>query len=119
MAGKFTYADLTYLESVSMGDTELIGEMIRIFIDQLPEFTDGLKEHLNTVEYTALGALAHKAKSSVAAMGMHSLAADLKTLEMSATAGKDPELYPILVNRFIDQVTLTGAELTAYLKTTG
>lgn len=117
MAGKFTFADLTYLESMSMGSNELIIEMVQIFIDQLPEFTEGLTAHLQNGDFMALGALAHKAKSSVAVMGMESLATDLKTLELSAKAGKDQELYPILVNRFIEQVTLTGAELLAYTKT--
>jgi HPt (histidine-containing phosphotransfer) domain-containing protein len=114
MAGKFTYADLAYLESMSMGSNELIIEMIQIFIDQLPEFTEGLTAHLEKGEYQQLGALAHKAKSSVAVMGMEALASDLKTLELSAKAGKDPENYPIIVQRFIDQVTLTAGELKAH-----
>jgi HPt (histidine-containing phosphotransfer) domain-containing protein len=117
MAGKFTYADLTYLESMTMGSNELVIEMIKIFIDQLPEFTEGLVEHLKNKDYTALGALAHKAKSSVAVMGMNQLAADLKTLEICAKAGTDPESYPTLVDRFLEQVTLTGEELGAYAKT--
>ncbi len=117
MAGKFTFADLTYLENLSSGDSELMREMIQIFIDQLPEFSEGLATHLKNGEYTALGALAHKARSSVAAMGLNSLAADLKTLEISTRAGNDPELYRVLVERFIDQVTLTGSELEAYMKT--
>lgn len=119
MAGKFTYADLTYLESVSMGSNELIVEMIQIFIDQLPEFTEGLAVHLKNGDYLALGALAHKAKSSVAVMGMDALAADLKTLELSAKAGIKPESYPVLVDRFIEQVTITGSELGGYAKTIG
>jgi HPt (histidine-containing phosphotransfer) domain-containing protein len=117
MAGKFTFADLAYLESMSMGSNEMIVEMIQLFIDQLPEFTEGLAEHLKNKEYIALGALAHKAKSSVAVMGMDALAHDLKTLELSAKAGENPENYPILVQRFIEQVTLTGSELAAYAKT--
>jgi HPt (histidine-containing phosphotransfer) domain-containing protein len=116
MATKFTYADLTYLESMSMGSNELIIEMIQLFIDQLPEFTEGLTEHLKNGDYMALGALAHKAKSSVAVMGMESLATDLKTLEISAKSGVDTDQYPVLVKRFIEQVTLTGAELQAYSK---
>lgn len=119
MTGNFTYADLTYLESMSMGSNELIVEMVQIFIDQLPEFTEGLTAHMNNGDYPALGALAHKAKSSVAVMGMESLATDLKTLEISAKAGDNPETYPTLVNRFIEQVTLTGSELAAYVKTLG
>ncbi|MDD4644914.1 MAG: Hpt domain-containing protein [Bacteroidales bacterium] len=116
MAGKFTYADLTYLESMSMGSNEMIAEMIQIFIDQLPEFTEGMALHLKNKDYIALGSLAHKAKSSVAVMGMESLATDLKTLEISAKSGKDPETYSTLVERFTDQVTLTGQELNAYVK---
>jgi len=116
MAAKFTYADLTYLESMSMGSNELIIEMIQIFIDQLPEFTEGLTEHLQDGDYMALGALAHKAKSSVAVMGMESLATDLKTLELSAKAGTNADQYPALVKRFIEQVSLTGAELQDYTK---
>ena len=117
MAGKFTYADLTYLESMSMGSNEMIVEMIQIFIEQLPEFTEGLSEHLNNKDYLALGAMAHKAKSSVAVMGMSALATDLKTLELSAKAGTDIDTYPVLVNRFIEQVTLTGQQLMDSSKT--
>jgi len=117
MAGKFTYADLTYLESMSMGSNEMIVEMIQLFIDQLPEFTEGMTQHLGNGDFTALGALAHKAKSSVAVMGMESLAGDLKTLELSAKAGTDQEQYPLLVSRFIEQVTLTGSELGDYART--
>jgi HPt (histidine-containing phosphotransfer) domain-containing protein len=119
MAAKFTYADLAYLESMSMGSNELILEMIQIFIDQLPEFTEGLTAHLGKGDYIALGALAHKAKSSVAVIGMNSLANDLKTLEINAKSGTEKDQYPALVNRFIEQVTLTADELTAYAKTIG
>ena len=66
MAGQFTYADLTYLESMSMGSQEMVNEMIQIFLDQIPEFTGGIKDNLDKKDFIALGALAHKAKSSVA-----------------------------------------------------
>jgi len=115
MAAKFTYADLTYLESMSMGSNEMVVEMIRIFLDQIPEFTEGLQKLLEEQNYVELGALAHKAKSSVAVMGMNQLADDLKTLELNAKAQTDPESYPVLVNRFIEQVTVTGQELEAYV----
>ena len=117
MAGTFTYADLSYLESMAMGSNDLIREMIQIFVDQLPEFTEGLALHLKDNQLTALGALAHKAKSSVAVMGMNDLATDLKTLELTSKSGENPEMYPVLVERFIEQVTVTGRELSDYAKT--
>jgi HPt (histidine-containing phosphotransfer) domain-containing protein len=116
MAEKFTFADLSYLESMTTGNNELLIEMIGIFIDQIPEFTDGLQDHLDKGELNALGALAHKAKSSVAVLGMKDLATDLKTLELSAKAGTNPDQYPILVNRFNEQVQTTKTELLAHLK---
>ncbi|MFH0762085.1 MAG: Hpt domain-containing protein [Bacteroidota bacterium] len=116
MAPKFTYADLEYLESMSLGN-EMIAEMIDLFVQQVPEFTEGLATLLAGGDFPSLGALAHKAKSSVAAMGMNSTATDLKTLELTAKAGEQRENYPILVQRFIDQVTITVEELTAYADT--
>ncbi len=116
MSPKFTYADLEYLESMSLGN-DMIAEMIDLFVQQIPEFTEGLTSLLASGDYPALGALAHKAKSSVAAMGMNSTAADLKTLELTAKAGEEKENYPLLIQRFIDQVTVTAKELTAYANT--
>lgn len=116
MSQKFTYADLEYLESMSLGN-EMIAEMIDLFVQQVPEFTEGLTSLLASGDYPALGALAHKAKSSAAAMGMNSTAADLKTLELTAKAGEEKENYPVLIQRFIDQVTVTVEELSSYANT--
>jgi len=116
MSQKFTYADLEYLESMSLGN-EMIAEMIDLFVQQVPEFTEGLTSLLANGDYPALGALAHKAKSSAAAMGMNSTAADLKTLELTAKAGEEIDNYPVLIQRFIDQVTLTVEELKTYANT--
>ncbi len=115
MAGTFTYANLDYLESMSMGSQEMIDEMIQIFLDQLPEFIGGLQLYLDEKRYTELGALAHKAKSSIAVMGMEGLTADLKDLELKAKAGETPEIFPELVNRFVEQVTITKLEMEEYL----
>jgi len=115
MSGQFTFADLTYLESMSMGSQEMINEMIDIFIDQIPEFTEGLKEYLMNKDYAALAALAHKAKSSVAVMGMDELTNVLKDLELKAKVGEDVDSYPALVQTFLDQVLKTEVELKAFV----
>lgn len=115
MPTKLTFADLSYLESMSMGSQEMINEMIQIFLDQIPEFTDGLKDLLAKEDYVALGALAHKAKSSVAVMGMDDLAGKLKDLELRAKASQDIESYPALVNDFISQIEVTEKEFRAII----
>ena len=115
MANQFTYANLGYLESMSMGSDEMVNEMIQIFLDQIPEFTEGLADLLNQKDFIALGALAHKAKSSVAVMGMDDLASKLKDLELKAKAGEDQASYPALVDEFLKQIQITESEFKTYL----
>lgn len=115
MEQRFTFADLTYLESMSMGSNEMIIEMVELFIEQIPEFTDGLQSLLKDSNYSELGALAHKAKSSVAVMGMNQTADLLKQLETDAKVGSNQETYPSLVQNAIDQMVLTGKELSDYV----
>ncbi len=52
-----------------------------------------MKSLLVSKNYTSLGLLAHKAKSSVAIMGMNDLAQMLKTFELQAKEGKETHLY--------------------------
>lgn len=81
MSLEFKEVDLTYLESIADGDKEIIEELINIFIDQIPEFTEGLRNGLEQKDWRALAGIAHKAKSSVVSMGMNNLGnVDLKTL---------------------------------------
>lgn len=74
--------DLTYLHSVSDGDKELEKTLIEIFLSQLPEFEESLNKANEERDYPALAATAHKAKSSIEAMGMTELSRELKHLEM-------------------------------------
>ncbi len=93
--------DLTYLKEMSDGSNELIIEMIEIFKEQYPEFKNDFKTHLKNKDNQALASLAHKAKSSLAIMGLNELANDIKTLEALAKEEKEVETYKNYVNKFI------------------
>jgi len=83
MPNQFNTINLTYLESISEGDSEIIKELINIFIEQMPEFYDGFAESFEKKEWDKVAALAHKAKSSVLSMGMEELGnKHLKNLEL-------------------------------------
>lgn len=85
MKQELKYTDLTYLESIAEGNNQIICELIEIFIDQIPEFTEGMSQCFATRDWKGLAALAHKAKSSVLSMGMSQLGnVDLKNLELLA-----------------------------------
>ena len=85
MKQTFHYIDLTYLNSIADNNQEIIKELIEIFIDQVPEFTDGLLKSFSLNDWNQVAAIAHKAKSSVISMGMNETGNhDLKNLELLA-----------------------------------
>lgn len=93
--------DLSYLESMAAGDNNLIKEMIEIFIEQVPEFICEMNKAISNNDSKALASTAHKAKSSVAIMGIINLIEDLKVLENIASNNERTDEYPAFVNRFI------------------
>jgi len=83
MPNQFNTINLTYLESISEGDDEIIKELITIFLEQVPEFYEGFSEYFENKDWAKVAALAHKAKSSVLSMGMEELGnKHLKNLEL-------------------------------------
>ncbi len=83
MPTNYKHIDLSYLESISDGNHEIVRELIEIFLDQIPEFTLGMTRCFETKDWKGLAALAHKAKSSVLSMGMNHLGeVELNNLEI-------------------------------------
>jgi len=95
-----------YLDSIAGDDPTLISEIVDMFKVQSAEIFEEMKSLYAKKEFKLLGMLAHKAKSSVAIIGMNDLATMLKTFELSAKEGTSPELYESYINRF-------GAETNA------
>ena len=85
MPNQHQFINLSYLESIAEGDKGIIDELITIFLEQIPEFTEGLDKSFSEKRWLEVAAIAHKAKSSVISMGMEDLGNhDLKNLELAA-----------------------------------
>jgi HPt (histidine-containing phosphotransfer) domain-containing protein len=85
MSNQYECINLSYLQSIAEGDESIIEELIIIFLEQIPEFTEGLDKSSQEENWLMVGAIAHKAKSSVISMGMEDLGnIDLKNLELIA-----------------------------------
>jgi signal transduction histidine kinase/CheY-like chemotaxis protein/HPt (histidine-containing phosphotransfer) domain-containing protein len=98
---KFKYIDLTYLDSIGDEDSKFQNDLIRIFKDQIPILIQQMSENLKAKNYDELGAIAHKAKSSVAMLGIRALRDDMELLENSAKNKINVEMYPDIIKRFI------------------
>jgi HPt (histidine-containing phosphotransfer) domain-containing protein len=96
----YKFINTEYLEMVAGGDSNLLKELISMFRDQVSEFNSEMNILLKENNYHSLGNLAHKAKSSVAIMGMDSLANMLKNFELQAREGKNTDKYESYISRF-------------------
>jgi hypothetical protein len=112
----YKFINPEYLDSVSGGDTEIVIEIVNMFRDQSHEIFNEMKNHLEKKNYTMLGLLSHKAKSSVMIMGMNDLGLMLKTLELNAKTGLETELYESYVNRFKIETDAAILELEDLIK---
>ncbi|MCK4749015.1 MAG: Hpt domain-containing protein [Bacteroidales bacterium] len=95
--------DLEYLKTMSGGDSKFILEMIGLFREQIDEYRELMPVLLRNKEYNDLSKLAHKAKSSVAVMGMNHAADLLKELEILASEEKEVERYENMIDEFLKQ----------------
>ena len=103
--------NLSYLNEVTGGEPEIMKEFIQMFLDQIPEFRDGLQKYLNEKRYKELGELAHKAKSSVMTFGLEDLGMQLKKLQLKTQVLEGIETYPDFVKMFCDKMDQTEKEL--------
>ncbi len=107
----YKFINTEYLDSVSGGDPEIVKEIVVMFKEQRIEIYNEMNLLLAEKNYTSLGLLAHKAKSSVAIMGMNELAQMLKTFELQAKEGKEPQLYDSYLKRFKTETEAAVIEL--------
>jgi len=103
--------DLTYLKNMTDGNPELIQEMINIFTGQVDKYIGEMNTMYEGKNWTGLSHLAHKAKSSVAIMGMNSLADMLKEFEINAKDHKLIYKYPEYIHRFTEDCNTACEEL--------
>jgi HPt (histidine-containing phosphotransfer) domain-containing protein len=112
----YKFINTEYLDSVSGGDPEITRELVNMFREQIIEIFDEMKKHFSSANYILLGQLAHKAKSSVAIMGMDDLAIMLKTFELQAKEGKESQLYESYILRFKTETEAAVIELEDFIK---
>ena len=79
--------------------------------NQFTYITVGMEEAFKAKDYLKLGQIAHKAKSSVATMGISNLSVKMKEFEILAKSGEKPESYRQYIDLFKDTCQKAIAEL--------
>ncbi len=103
--------NLSYLRNMTDNNPDLIKELVDIFISQADEYTREMQEFYTQSDWQSLSRLAHKAKSSVAIMGMSELSEMLKDFELSARDQKNVDKFFEYVTRFETDIKIACKEL--------
>jgi len=110
------YTNLDYLKEITGGDPDIVKEFIQMFLDQMPEFRNGMTGYFAEQKWKELGEIAHKAKSSVMTFGMNDLGLRLKVLQLKTQKLENIETYEGHVKEFMDIMSAAEMELKEDLK---
>jgi HPt (histidine-containing phosphotransfer) domain-containing protein len=89
--------DLSYLNQVFQGNKDLVDNIINLFLQQVPEY---IQEMVNCVERNdllSLHPLAHKAKSSIAMLGLKNMEQNIIRIEQDSKHNRNLEELPQIV----------------------
>jgi len=107
--------DLTYLNEISGGDEEFIVDMIETFLEETPKDVDDMKTQLEGQNWSELGKVAHKLKSSIKMFGFETLKNQVLFLEQSGKSGDNIDVLPAKVSEFLAGLEGAMTELRAKL----
>ncbi|WP_423127971.1 hypothetical protein [Gaoshiqia sp. Z1-71] len=114
--GNQRLTDLSYLQEVTGGESEIIKEFIEIFIGQIEEFRTGLTTCFENQQWKELGELAHKAKASVMTFGLNDLGVSLKQLQLKTQQLAGIDTYADHLAEFEKIISIAEKELLEDLK---
>ncbi len=94
-----TRYDLSYLNQVFQGNREMVNNIIALFLQQVPKYVSEMEECVRRNEPLSLHPLAHKAKSSVAMLGIKDMEEDIIQIEQDSKYMRNLDELPTLVGR--------------------
>ncbi len=86
---KQNITDLSYLHEISMGDDELVAEMIALFLENVPRSIKRLKTLVQQEEWDEVASITHRLKPNLAYVGLDSAKAIIEHIEKRARVGNN------------------------------
>ncbi len=110
----FTCINLDYLNDVSGNDATFKSELIKIFLDQIPEFIRNFYSFYKNKDFDNLAKEAHTAKSSVLIFNMEATGKDLKKIQYLAGNEHKDKIFPLIL-QVENDLKIASGELRSYL----
>ena len=108
--------DLSYLKTTTENDPIVIRELIKLFIEQLPDLKKNILTAYENKNWKALKDAAHKAKSSFQIIGAYAQADELKQMEIMAVEERDKKEFDLYISNFKNSCSTVLVELEEVMK---
>lgn len=98
VASKFKYIRLDYLNELTGGDDEIMGEMMNLFSENTPDVLARLRSLYNSKDWEEIKKVAHKFKPTLSYMGIKELEGVVPQIEKLALDNDPEEKIPALLD---------------------
>ncbi|MGV3761656.1 Hpt domain-containing protein [Parapedobacter sp.] len=113
----FEQADLTYLMDLSSGNTQLIREILELFIKQTPVDVALLAAYVEQEDWEHAYKQAHHIKPTLAYVGANPMRQELQEIEDDAKHRQNVDAIAGKLATMLPRLDVLYGELRAYLKT--
>jgi len=113
----FKYANMDYLQDLAGGNTQLIKEIIQLFVQQTPPDMALLVSHIDQEDWEQAYKQAHHIKPTLAYVGANGMRSELQEIETLAKNQQELNSIPARLEALNQKLEILYEELKAYLQT--
>lgn len=109
--------DLSYLNQVFQGNQDMINNIIQLFLEQVPQYIGEMEKCVERQDFISLHPLAHKAKSSIAMLGLKNMEQKVISIEEDSRKHRNQSGLEHLVKELRAECNLVHEQLSGLLDT--
>ena len=109
--GNYQFIDMSYLEELALGSNEFKIEMLESFLETTPESIFKMRSSITQGDWKAVGAMAHKMKTSFSFVGMENMVQLSKSLQDLGLAEEKTDEIPGMVEELAGTYAKAEVEL--------
>lgn len=108
--------DLTYLEEVTGGSSEMIVEMLKLFLNDTPDQLSSIERNVKNKDWEGIRAEAHKLKPTFQYVGLSKSHLEIAEVESKARNKEDLESILQLVHSVQNDFNLIQSEIKSKIE---
>jgi HPt (histidine-containing phosphotransfer) domain-containing protein len=103
--------DLKQMDEVAAGSPEFLAAMSQVYLDTIPVISDQLVQATKAGEWPVASKLAHRLKSTIDSLNMHSIKSDIRAIEIDSKNKVNTECIKMLAVKVDKVITAVANQL--------